>query len=55
MMNNQEIPDNVKNIMNNMNTNNTTNENNQTDTKTANNPFGNIDINTIKKMQQIMS
>ena len=55
MMNNQEIPDNVKNIMNNMNTNNTTNENNQTDTKTANNPFGNIDINTIMKMQQIMS
>ena len=55
MMNNQEIPDNIKNIMNNMNTNNNSNENNQTDAKTTNNPFENIDINTIMKMQQIMS
>ena len=38
-----------------MNTNNNSNENNQTDAKTTNNPFGNIDINTIMKMQQIMS
>ena len=68
MMNNQNIPDNIKNILNSMNNaekntnseNNTSNNmndfsNNNSNSSNTNNPFGNIDMATLLKMQQIMS
>lgn len=72
MMNNQNIPDNMKNMFNNFNTsnpknnntnntdfnnntNNFTENNNSTNSSDTNNIFGNIDMGTLLKMQQIMS
>lgn len=66
IINNQEIPDNIKNILNSMNnnTNNTSNNSNinsnnnsqnSNQNSSSNNPFGDFDMNTILKMQKIMS
>ncbi len=66
IINNQEMPDNIKNILNSMNnnTNNTSNNNNinsnnnsqnSNQNSSSNNPFGDFDMNTILKMQKIMS
>ena len=69
IINNQEMPDNIKNILNSMN-NNTNNSNNTSNNSninsnnnsqnsnqnsSSNNPFGDFDMNTILKMQKIMS
>ena len=51
----QEIPENIKNMLNSMaNNNNNTSSNNDSNDSATNN-FGNIDMNTIFKMQQIMN
>lgn len=66
IINNQEMPDNIKNILNSMNnnTNNTSNNSNinsnnnsqsSNQNSSSNNPFGDFDMNTILKMQKIMS
>lgn len=69
IINNQEMPDNIKNILNSMNnnTNNTNNTSNNSNinsnnnsqnsnqNSSSNNPFGDFDMNTILKMQKIMS
>ena len=66
MLNNQEMPDNIKNILNSMNnnSNNTSNNSNinsnnnsqnSNQNSSSNNPFGDFDMNTILKMQKIMS
>ena len=79
MLNNQEMPDNIKNILNSMNNNSNNNNNNNTSNNSntnnnfssninsnnnsqnstqnssSNNPFGDFDMNTILKMQKIMS
>lgn len=66
IINNQEIPDNIKNILNSMNnnSNNTSNNSNinsnnnsqnSNQNSSSNNPFGDFDMNTILKMQKIMS
>lgn len=69
IINNQEMPDNIKNILNSMNnntnnSNNTSNNNNinsnnnsqnSNQNSSSNNPFGDFDMNTILKMQKIMS
>lgn len=66
MLNNQEMPDNIKNILNSMNnnSNNTSNNSNinsnnnsqnSNQNPSSNNPFGDFDMNTILKMQKIMS
>ena len=60
----QEMPENIKNILNSMSNVNTNNTENNNDTQTSEdtrtnsgnfNGFGNIDMNTIIKMQQIMN
>lgn len=66
IINNQEMPDNIKNILNSMNnnSNNTSNNSNinsnnnsqnSNQNSSSNNPFGDFDMNTILKMQKIMS
>lgn len=66
ILNNQEMPDNIKNILNSMNnnSNNTSNNSNinsnnnsqnSNQNSSSNNPFGDFDMNTILKMQKIMS
>ena len=80
MLNNQEMPDNIKNILNSMNNNSNNNNNNNNTSNnsntnnnfssninsnnnsqnsnqnsSSNNPFGDFDMNTILKMQKIMS
>lgn len=66
MLNNQEMPDNIKNILNSMNnnSNNTSNNSNinsnnnsqnSNQNSSSNNSFGDFDMNTILKMQKIMS
>lgn len=68
MMNNGDMPENIKNILENMtnsqntntnsscasNPNNSVNSNNQTDSNNSN-IFNNIDINTIFKLQNAMN
>lgn len=68
MMNNGQMPENVKNILNSMNNSNNSNESNttnnftenndinqQSETSKNNNPFENFDINTFFKLQQVMT
>lgn len=61
-----QIPDNIKNMFNSMNTNNSENSTNSSNTSSSNNSdasfenssnniFGNLDMNTILKLQQIMN
>ena len=68
MMNNGQMPENVKNILNSMNNSNNSNESNttnnftenndinqQSETSKNNNPFENFDINTFFILQQVMT
>lgn len=51
----QEIPENIKNMLNSMAGNNDSSFTNNEHDNSATNNFGNIDMNTIFKMQQIMN
>lgn len=57
MMEGQEIPDNIKEMFNSLQNNNNSNQSNsqQTSNEAASNGMPNIDINTMLKMQKIMS